>query len=154
MSLWLESAAIGSPLQNLEGSLKTGDSLVESGKDYALSFKWDTEFAKVFKNKGFDLVIGNPPWGASLDDIKAFIPKEFPETTARNLNSFELFVLKSLRLINYGGEVTFVLPEEYSSLGGYTGPSGNIHHTHIRYIADIGPAFEGVTQEGIATVPR
>jgi hypothetical protein len=149
MSLWLESAASGCPLQNLEGSLKSGNSLIESGKSYSFNFDWIREFPKVFKDKGFDLMIGNPPWGASLDEIKSFIPNEFPASSAKNLNSFELFVIKSLKLIKFGGEVSFVLPRNILRSEEYTDLRKSSVVPQIRYVADIGPAFEGVTQEGI-----
>jgi type I restriction-modification system DNA methylase subunit len=54
MSLWLVSAQKGQKLEELDDQLKCGDSL--------LDFKWKKEFPTIFKDGGFDVVVGNPPY--------------------------------------------------------------------------------------------
>ncbi|MDA0028977.1 hypothetical protein OFR29_05700 [Brachyspira hyodysenteriae] len=33
-------------------------------------FDWEDEFKNIFKGGGFDVVIGNPPYGAELLDVE------------------------------------------------------------------------------------
>ena len=63
LSLWLRTAAIGVKLTSLNKNIKCGNSLIKDidvigGK----AFNWQLEFPDVFKNGGFDIVIGNPPY--------------------------------------------------------------------------------------------
>jgi hypothetical protein len=46
--------AKGQKLEELDDQLKCGDSL--------LDFKWKKEFPTIFKDGGFDVVVGNPPY--------------------------------------------------------------------------------------------
>jgi type I restriction-modification system DNA methylase subunit len=43
---------------NLDQNICCGNSLV--------GFDWQSEFPKIFKQGGFDIVIGNPPWGGKM----------------------------------------------------------------------------------------
>lgn len=53
LSLWLKSAQKGKKLTALDDNIKCGNSLLIS---------WHETFTDVFKNGGFDVVIGNPPY--------------------------------------------------------------------------------------------
>lgn len=75
LSLWLHTAKKGRKLSNLSNNIKCGNSLID---DAAVAgdkaFNWQEEFKAVFdpslrgtKQSGFDVVIGNPPYGASLE---------------------------------------------------------------------------------------
>jgi type I restriction-modification system DNA methylase subunit len=67
LSLWLRTARKGQKLSNLSNNIKCGNSLID---DPAVAgdkaFNWQNEFPEVFANGGFDVVIGNPPYGASV----------------------------------------------------------------------------------------
>ncbi|MDK2951914.1 MAG: hypothetical protein PWQ77_1579 [Kosmotogales bacterium] len=56
LSLWLNSARQGEKLTNLDSNIKSGDSLLST------EFNWEEEYPDIFKNGGFDIVIGNPPY--------------------------------------------------------------------------------------------
>lgn len=63
LSLWLKSAQKGKKLTSLDNNIKCGNSLIDDpnvagGK----AFSWQGQFADVFKNGGFDVVVGNPPY--------------------------------------------------------------------------------------------
>jgi adenine-specific DNA-methyltransferase len=59
---------------------------------------------------GFDVVIGNPPWGAELSkEMKALLKECYPEVDSSTPNSFAYFVGAALKLAN--SQVAYVLPD-------------------------------------------
>ena len=72
---------------------------------------WQIDFAKVFNEKGgFDVVIGNPPWGAKLSKAdKGILMKKFPEIDSSTPNSFAYFIGLGFRMANCS--VNMVLPD-------------------------------------------
>lgn len=61
---------------------------------------------------GFDIVIGNPPYGISL-------PKElknFFETFVWRGESYIVFVEKGIQLLNNGGQLSYIVPNTYLNL--------------------------------------
>lgn len=63
LSLWLRTAQPRRKLNNLSSNIKCGNSLIDS-KSVAgnKAFKWENEFPEIFKDGGFDVIIGNPPY--------------------------------------------------------------------------------------------
>jgi len=73
LSLWLRTARNGRPLSMLNDNIKCGNSLVDDfAFNYRKAFDWKTEFAEIYKNGGFDVVIGNPPYIKEATNRKAF----------------------------------------------------------------------------------
>ena len=71
LSLWLRTAQKGRKLNSLNDNIKCGNSLiddVEVAGDKA--FSWEKEFPDVFAKGGFDVIIGNPPYGVDFTDIE------------------------------------------------------------------------------------
>lgn len=67
LSLWLRTAQPRRKLNDLSNNIKCGNSLIDS-KTIAgdKAFHWENEFPQVFNRGGFDVIIGNPPWGAKV----------------------------------------------------------------------------------------
>ncbi|WP_419172633.1 Eco57I restriction-modification methylase domain-containing protein [Halobacteriovorax sp.] len=104
LSLWLLTAFPGKKLENLNSQLLEGDSLDDS------SFSWDKKFKKVFSKKhGFDLVIGNPPWGIKFnDDEKARLSKAFPKVA--DYESSQYFLNLAASITSKHGIVSLIIP--------------------------------------------
>ena len=83
LSLWLKSAQKGKKLTSLDNNIKCGNSLID---DPAVAgnkaFNWQKQFPDIFKNGGFDIVVGNPPYfnvqtfGANSRDVD-YIQKKY-----------------------------------------------------------------------------
>ncbi|WP_028828463.1 Eco57I restriction-modification methylase domain-containing protein [Proteocatella sphenisci] len=76
-------------------------------------FLWQLEFARVFKEKGgFDVVIGNPPYGAKfsknekniLSKLYRFVP---------DYESSNFFIDKSKELLKFDGLVNYIIPNMF-----------------------------------------
>jgi hypothetical protein len=80
-------------LPMLDKNIRCGNSLISSsplelkkyfGDDYykVKPFNWEEEFKDIFKDGGFDVVIGNPPYGAELsENQKKYIKDKYRTKT-------------------------------------------------------------------------
>ncbi len=73
LSLWLRTAQKGRKLSNLNENIKCGNSLIDDPEIAGdKAFDWNTEFADIMQNGGFDCVIGNPPYIKEATNKNAF----------------------------------------------------------------------------------
>jgi len=78
----------------------------------ATPLHWEIEFAEVFEEQGgFDLVVGNPPWGADLAEIRAYLDGGGFALARGQYDSYELFVELGRRLLHPGGVFGFIIPD-------------------------------------------
>ena len=116
-------------LPTLDNNIKSGNSLIDLdyydneldfGEERKIKpFSWKKAFPEVFRQGGFDCVIGNPPWvslnGKFGNDIlkpqaqQYLINKYHGNTYMPNL--YEYFVHKGLELINEKGFFSFIVPD-------------------------------------------
>jgi hypothetical protein len=66
----------------------------------------------VFQQKGgFDVVIGNPPYGANIDSLTKVLKKLYPNTTKSHKDSYKIFIeLGLIKLVCTNGTVAYILP--------------------------------------------
>ena len=78
LSLWLRTAKPNRKLNSLNNNIKCGNSLISDPEIAGeKAFDWQKEFPQVFEKGGFDVIVGNPPWGAK-------VPKNDKEHINRN----------------------------------------------------------------------
>ncbi|MBN4077636.1 N-6 DNA methylase [bacterium AH-315-C20] len=117
LSLWLRTARPRRQLNDLSNNIKCGNSLIDS-KAVAgdKAFKWEDEFAEIFSNGGFDVVIGNPPYGASFtDQEKDFVAKEY-KSYQYKFESYLYFYEQGFNILREKGFLSFITPELFLRL--------------------------------------
>jgi len=114
----------GRALPDLGNNIKCGNSLISGdtlelkkyfGDDYykVNAFNWDESFGPIMKKGGFDVVIGNPPWGGDIDKITKYIEVFYPESTQSYRDTFKLFVEKGIYLTKQKGIFSFIIPSAF-----------------------------------------
>ncbi len=111
LALWLRTAKPHRKLNSLNENIKCGNSLIS---DPAIAgdkaFNWQEQFPKVFEKGGFDVVIGNPPYGILIDDsLKDYYTQNFPLAKYK-LNLYTLFLERIFHIFNRG-IVSFIIPK-------------------------------------------
>jgi len=138
LSLWLRTAQKGRKLTSLNNNIKCGNSLI-ADKTVAgdKAFDWEKEFPEVFAKGGFDVVIGNPPYGILIDkDSQKFYNEHFPLTNYK-INLYVLFIERMVQILKRG-VVHFIIPKSLLFNSYYEGIRKHlIENTEINEIFTI-----------------
>lgn len=113
LSLWLRTAQPRRKLNDLSNNIKCGNSLIDS-KTVAgdKAFNWQQEFPQIFNKGGFDVIIGNPPWGAKFPELDLkFVKSKHQAIIVRMIDSFMFFMDKSIDLITKDGVIGMIVPD-------------------------------------------
>ena len=144
LSLWLRTAQKGRKLTSLNNNLKCGNSLIDDPEVVEeKAFNWHKEFPEIFEKYGFDVVIGNPPWGAEISSDEK---NELKQTlnTNKSLDSSEYFILKSLSLLKNKGYFSFIVPKSIIFANNWLVSRNSILNNKIVALGDVGIAFKDV----------
>ncbi len=94
-------------------------SLTKEEHDRLNPFDWKEEFKEVFKQDGFDAVIGNPPY-IRIQTMKEWTPraaeyfgKTYSSAAVGNYDIYVVFVEKGLDLLSGRGRLGFILPHKF-----------------------------------------
>jgi len=111
LSLWLHTARKDRKLSDLNNNIKCGNSLINDPKVAGdKAFDWHKEFPDIMQAGGFDVVIGNPPYGAIQDDnCKSFYEMNYTTTEGR-FDLYELFIEKSFSIAKNEHFITYIIP--------------------------------------------
>ena len=122
----------GPILPDLGGNIKWGNSLVGSdfydGADVGgladeelqrvKAFDWDGAggFADIMAAGGFDAVIGNPPYGATLSPEQVAYLSQRHSAGAKFPDSYIFFIMQALKLLKSGNSMSFIVPNTFCDL--------------------------------------
>lgn len=149
LSLWLKTARRDHRLQNLENTIRVGDSLIEDKTFTARPFDWRAAFPHVFEKGGFDVVIGNPPYVRMefIKPVKPYLEKHYV-VAADRADLYAYFFERGVGLLKEGGRLGFIS----SSTFFRTGSGENLRKfltdgVSVESVVDFGDLqiFEGVT---------
>ena len=115
LSLWLKTANKNKTLASLENNIKCGNSLIDDPKIAGdLAFNWENEFPEVFANGGFDIVIGNPPYGVSFNnETKEYLSKF--DKLVPNYEIYIYFISLYRKILKKNGYLSYIFPNTFLS---------------------------------------
>ena len=120
LSLWLRTAQKGRKLNTLSNNIKCGNSLIDDPEVAGeKAFNWQIEFPEIFKNGGFDVVIGNPPY-VHLEKIKetSIALKNADYKTYHSQGDiYCVFVEKGMDLLKPKGLISYIMPNKWLQAG-------------------------------------
>jgi len=136
-------------LPNLRENIKCGNSLIDDPKVAGdKAFNWHAQFPDVFRNGGFDVVVGNPPYGAELKEAeKISLKKRFIGDKTGNTASF--FIFLGNFILKDEGNMSFIVPKQLTYTSSWIGTRKLLLNENLKYVIDSSEAFEDVELEQI-----
>ena len=113
-------------LPSLENNIKCGNSLIDfdyydgtlefGGEMKIQPFSWQQNFKDLFKQGGFDAVIGNPPYGATVSkEILSYLTRKFPEVK-KFPDTYCAFIVQATLLAKKSGYCGYIVPNTFCDL--------------------------------------
>ncbi|MBU4308379.1 MAG: N-6 DNA methylase, partial [Nanoarchaeota archaeon] len=135
-------------LPNMKDNIKNGNSLI-SDSSYDKAFNWNAQFSDVFRDGGFDVVVGNPPYVRSQllkPDDKKYFSKNYV-SASNQYDIYILFIEKAIKILKEKGLLGFINPNKFLiSDYGLKLREFIIENTHFKNILDVSnlEVFKGV----------
>ena len=129
------------------GKLKTIN-LAENKK----FFLWHTWFSEVFSRpskEGFDIVIGNPPYGANIDDLVSLYEELYPNTSHGYKDIYKYFYDFGLSICKNNGVVCYITPNTFLRQPRYGDLRRVLLEFNILQILDLG---ENIFEDAVVPV--
>jgi predicted RNA methylase len=102
----------------------------------------------LFENnpQNYQYIIGNPPWGYNFNQIEQHeLSKIYSTAKNKNIESYDVFIEKSINCLNDNGEIFFVLPEAILNVKAHQAIRKFItENTQITYLEYLGNIFNKV----------
>ncbi len=118
LSLWLKTAERGKQLTYLDDNIKVGNSIVADPSVAPRAFDWETEFAEVFADGGFDVVIGNPPYVRQelLTPFKPYLQRHYAAYDGV-ADLYVYFYEKGLKILRPNGVMSYIVTNKWLRAG-------------------------------------
>jgi predicted RNA methylase len=78
-------------------------------------FDWNAEYAAPMKAGGFDVLIGNPPYGATIYDPEASFIRNRYKASTKDLDTYSIFMEKAIELTKKGALIGMIVPTGWYS---------------------------------------
>jgi hypothetical protein len=160
LSLWLKTAKVGKVLNSLDDNIQVGNSLINDPIYTDKPFDWaqfsanahaknQDLFTAPVDDKGFDVVLGNPPYVRMeyLKPIKPYLEKNY-QVAADRADLYAYFFELGFNILKPGGRMGYISSSTFFK----TGSGENLRrflmeNVSLENILDFGDLqiFEGVT---------
>jgi type I restriction-modification system DNA methylase subunit len=163
LALWLKTANKGKELTDLDSNIKCGNSLVDDPRVAgAAAFDWKSAFPQVFSPNpssehplpvgegrgagGFDVIVGNPPYGAELSQQEqGFLISKFA------LGSSETaicFIKQGFEMLTAQGRLGYIIPKAFAFASNYAQARAYIWD-NLTVLADCRKVWQEVKLEQV-----
>src|SRR5690606_22128129 len=145
LSLWLRTAQPRRKLNDLSNNIKCGNSLIDDKKVAGdKAFNWQQQFPHIFEKGGFDVVIGNPPYGDYFSDKeKEYLLNVYEKSFSGTFDMYIFFFEVALNVLNRYGRLCYITPNTFV---GYTQFSGLRellkYNNNIEQVISLSKVFE------------
>ena len=114
LSLWLKTAKQNQTLASLDDNIKCGNSIIDDATvTETVVFNWQEQFQEIFANGGFDVIVGNPPYGAKLSDSeKAYVFEKYASTQG-GVDTYKTFFELGFSLLKENGYLGYITPNTF-----------------------------------------
>jgi hypothetical protein len=99
--------------QIIDGKIQEQLKFVSEFAGHEIDFDFKLYFHEVWNGKkGFDVIIGNPPFVAKINqEDSAYFRKNYKTIQGKKYDLFRLFIEKGLDILNYNSVLTFIVPD-------------------------------------------
>jgi tRNA1(Val) A37 N6-methylase TrmN6 len=151
MSMWLCTADSNSRLENLDKKFRHGNSLIDE------DFCWEREFKDIFSSKGFDVIVGNPPYvyTRSIGEQKEKLENTNYICAEYQPDLYIYFLERVFSLVVPDGVVSLIVPNSflhYKTMGNLR--DFLIKKNSLSEITKAYDAFDGVTVDPVIIVAK
>ena len=104
-------------------------------------FLWHTWFSDVFNRddkEGFDIVIGNPPYGANIDELVPLYERLYPKTSHGYKDIYKYFYDFGLSICKKDGSLCYITPNTFLRQPRYGDLRRVLLEYNITQILDLG----------------
>ena len=105
-------------------------------------FLWHTWFSDVFNRpngkSGFDIVIGNPPYGANIDELVVLYERLYPKTSHGYKDIYKYFYDFGLSICRKDGSLCYITPNTFLRQPRYGDLRRVLLEYNITQILDLG----------------
>jgi type I restriction-modification system DNA methylase subunit len=110
------------------------------------AFDWKGAFPHVFIHGGFDVVIGNPPWGAEFkQEDEKYVRRSYDVAKTSAIDSYAIFIERSIKTLREGGLIGFITPDTFLRKRELLPTRLHLlNQTEIVELIETGPVFSQV----------
>ncbi|MFB6199574.1 MAG: Eco57I restriction-modification methylase domain-containing protein [Candidatus Nanohaloarchaea archaeon] len=119
-------------------------------------FHWIMEFSDVFAEGGFDVLVGNPPYGDIMEDVEKNILRQNMDFCCKkdreiSYNIFSAFIERSDALLRENGKFGMIIPNSFTRVKEFRKQRKYLlENKELKKIIDEEDPFVGVTLEMVS----